>query len=265
MGLWSRAATLFRTKASAAIDRAEDPRELLDYASNQQQELLRKVRLGLVEVSTSKRQLEFQVTRIETRLPRFEDEARRSVAAGRDDLAVLALQRRRNALHQLTELQAQLTEVQEEERRLIATEQNLAARVEEFKSRRHVLAARYSVAEAQVGVSEALSGVSGELADLGMALGRAEEKTQRLQARAAALDELLDPGNLGKSVAGDDDVEQELRRMAAAETIQRELTAIKGELAAPSSARLTVEAPQTEGDSLCGNSPGTTSQLSTSR
>lgn len=42
-----RIATLFRTKANKALDRAEDPREVLDYSYAQQQELLQKVRRGV--------------------------------------------------------------------------------------------------------------------------------------------------------------------------------------------------------------------------
>src|SRR5204863_936347 len=69
MGLWARVAMLFRSKTSAALDRAEDPRETLDYAYAQQQELLRKVREGLIEVSTSKKQLERQTQQIQAKVP----------------------------------------------------------------------------------------------------------------------------------------------------------------------------------------------------
>src|SRR5205807_2281960 len=94
MGLWSRALLLFRSKTTAALDRVEDPRETLDYAYAQQQELLLRVRQGLVEVATSKHQLLNQAQRIEARIPRLEEQARRGLAAGREDLARISLQRR---------------------------------------------------------------------------------------------------------------------------------------------------------------------------
>src|SRR6266542_3898025 len=219
MGLWERVALLFRSKTSAALDRAEDPRETLDYAYTQQQELLRKVREGLIEVATSKRQLQHQTDQLQARMPVFEDQARRALAAGREDLARTALQRRETAAGEISDLQKQVTEVAQEEGKLAQTEQAISARVEEFRSRRKLLAARYTAAEAHVRVTEALTGVSGDLAELGMALGRAEEKTERMQARAAALDSFLDPASL-KLPGGGDDVEHELRTMARERAVE---------------------------------------------
>ena len=47
MGLWSRIRLLFNIKASSALDRAEALPQVLNYAYNQQQEQLRKLRQGL--------------------------------------------------------------------------------------------------------------------------------------------------------------------------------------------------------------------------
>ena len=230
MGLWSRFALLFRSKTTAALDRAEDPRETFDYAYVQQQELLRKVRQGLVEVATSKAQLEHQTRKLQEGIPRMEDQARRAVGAGREDLARIALQRRQTAVAELQDLEGQVAEVAQEQEKLAATEQALGLRIEEFKSRRSVMSARYTAAEAQVRVNEALTGVSGELAELGMALGRAEEKTERMQARAAALDALMDPGALSLPLGGGDKVERELREIASGQAIEDQLAALKLQL-----------------------------------
>ncbi len=231
MGLWSRFTLLFRSKTSAALDRAEDPRETLDYAYTQQQELLRKVREGLIEVATSKGQLAHQTRQLEAKVPQLEDQARRALVAGREDLARLSLQRRETAAAEIGDLQRQITEVAQEEAKLIQAEHALGARIEEFRSRRNVMSARYTAAEAQVRVNEALSGVSGDLAELGMALGRAEEKTERMQARAAALDAFIDPTSFGLP-GGGDEVEHELRKVAHERAVEMQMEALKLELSA---------------------------------
>jgi len=230
--MWSRLKLIFSTKASSAMDRAEDPRQVLDYAYTQQQLLLVKLRQGLVEVATSKQQLERQSKKLASRVPQLEDQAKRALGAGRDDLARIALERKRSAAVELEGLSAQIAEVGAEEKRLAGQERSLQVRIEEFRTHRDVVSARYSAAEAEVKVKEALSGVSGELAELGMAVGRAEEKADRLQSRAKALDSLVDIGAL-EPVGGGDYVENELKRLTSGAEIDDELERLKAEIGAP--------------------------------
>jgi phage shock protein A len=235
MSLWSRIRMLFRVKTSATLDKMEDPRQVLDYAYSEQQELLRKVRAGLVDVATSKRQLEMELDKLHKGLPRAEDMAREALKNEREDLARLALQRKQTAVAEIGSLETQLEEVAEEENRLAVAEQQLSAKVEEFRTTRHASIARYEAAEAQVKVSEALTGVSGELADLSMALGRAEEKTRRMQARASALGSLMEVGSFTLPNSGGDALERELKELSAAKAVDDELEAMRQELEDPPS------------------------------
>ena len=230
MSVWSRIVLVFKAKSRAALDKVEDPREVLGYVDEQQQELLRRVKQGLIEVAISKRQLEQQVKVLDGRIPRLEDQARRALAAGREDLGRLALERKQRALTELEGLEAQVEEVDGEQTRLTMAEQQLAARIEEFRTRRQTLAARYSAAEAQVRVKESLSGVSHDFADLGMALGRAEEKISRMLAHAYAVDALVDSSPLAGPVGDRDMVEVELREVSDREAVEEELAAILEEL-----------------------------------
>ena len=235
MGIWSRVRLLLNTEVSSALDQAEDPRQVLDYAYNQQQQLLITLRRGLVDVATSKQQLEHQARRLETRIPQLDDQARRAVEAGRDDLARVALERKRLALAEMDGLHQQVAEVEADKQRLAGQERALQVRIEQFRTHREVVSARYSAAEAEVRIKESLAGVSGELAELGMAVGRAEEKAERLQARARAIDTLVDLGSL-PAAGGGDFVEVELLRITASQDIDDELTRIKSEVGSTGSA-----------------------------
>ncbi len=53
-GIMKRMTMIFRSKANKALDRAEDPRETLDYSYQRQVELLTKVRRGVADVATSR-------------------------------------------------------------------------------------------------------------------------------------------------------------------------------------------------------------------
>jgi phage shock protein A len=70
------------------------------------------------------------------------------------------------------------------------------------------------------------------MGDVGMAIQRAEDKTEQLRARAGALDELLasgaldDPSGLAK-----DDIQAELDRLSGGSDVELELQRMKAELA----------------------------------
>jgi len=80
-------------------------------------------------------------------VPQLEDQAKRALGAGRDDLARIALERKRSAVAELEGLSAQIAEVGAEEKRLAGQERSLRVRIEEFRTHRDVVSARYTASE----------------------------------------------------------------------------------------------------------------------
>jgi phage shock protein A len=73
------------------------------------------------------------------------------------------------------------------------------------------------------------------MGDVGMAMQRAEDKTQQMQARAGAIDELIASGALddaSQPLGGRDDIQAELDRAGASSDVELELAKLKGELPA---------------------------------
>jgi phage shock protein A len=62
-----------------------------------------------------------------------------------------------------------------------------------------------------------------------MAVQRAEEKTENMKARSAALDELLESGTL-TDLSGGDEIESELAKVKAKSTVEEELAKMKAEM-----------------------------------
>ena len=96
--------------------------------------------------------------------------------------------------------------------------------------------ASYSAAEAETHISEALTGISEEMGDVGMAMQRAQDKSQRL-APASAPDELIDSGALedGTLPAGRDDIQAQLDAATQGHGIWAELARMKARLNASAS------------------------------
>ena len=233
MGIISRMTTLIKAKLNQMLDRAEDPNVTLDYSYQRQLEMLQNVKRGIVEVTTSRRRIELQSARLRDNVAKLDDQARRALAGGREDLARLALQRKQMALQQLEGLDTQIADLVREQDRLTATEQRLTTAVEAFRTRKEVIKAQYSAAEAQVRINESLTGLSEEMADVGLAVQRAEERTEQLRARAAAIDELVEAGTLEDMTIGRADVlERELSEMAISQNVDQELAQLKRQLTA---------------------------------
>ncbi len=70
------------------------------------------------------------------------------------------------------------------------------------------------------------------MGDVGLAVQRAEDKTQSMQARAGAIDELLASGALNDPTGtSTDDIQLELDRMSSTNDVEAQLAAMKGQLA----------------------------------
>jgi phage shock protein A len=231
MGVMKRVTMVFRAKANKALDRMEDPRETLDYSYQQQLELLQRVRRGVADVATSRKRVELQINQLQQQSDKLDRQARDSLAAGREDLAREALTRKSGLQSQLEGLNEQYASLQGEEEKLTQATQRLQTKVDQFRTRKETIKATYTAAEAQTRINEAFTGISEEMGDVGMAIQRAEDKTEQMRARAGAIDELMASGALDDMVSGPrDDIQAELDRMGASHGVDAELERIKAEL-----------------------------------
>src|SRR5579885_797627 len=231
MGLANRFSTLVKQKVNTLLDKYEDPREALDYSYEKQLELLTKLRRSIAEVIASKKRLEMQKQRLMDNIRTLDEQARRAVDAGRDDLAKMALERKNANLAQVQDLDKQITEMQAEQEKLEQTEKDTSTKVEQFRSKKEVIKAKYSAAEGSVKVKESVTGISEHMADVGMAMSRAEDKTEKMQAKSQALDEMMDSGVLTDYTSDKDDIERELEKVSVQGSVDEELAKIKAEQA----------------------------------
>lgn len=230
MGLLNRMGTVVKSKMNKLVDKMEDPRETLDYSYQKQLELLQNVKRGVADVTTSKRRLELQKAKLNQNIDKLSGQARDAVKVGREDLARIALERKNGLISQVQSLDQQIDELNKEQEKLQATERRLSAKVESFRTKKETIKAQYSAAEAQVKITESVTGISEEMADVGLAVQRAEEKTENMKARSAALDELLDEGTLEDFTGREDDIEKELAKISATSNIESELESLKEEI-----------------------------------
>lgn len=229
VGLANRISTLVKQKVNSLLDKYEDPKEALDYSYQKQVETLNKLRRGVAEVITAKKRLEMQKTRLWENVHTLDVQSRSAIDQDREDLAKLALERKNANIMQIQDLDKQITEMQAQQDKLEQTEKSLSAKVEEFRSKKEVIKAQYTAADAQVRIKENVTGISEEMASVGMAMNRAEDKTEKMKAKAQALDEMIDSGVLTDYLSNKDDIESELEKTTIRSSVDEELAKLKAE------------------------------------
>jgi len=235
MGLMSRVSTIFKSKVNAALDAAEDPRQTLDYSYERQMEMLQRVKRSLADAVTSRKQIELQKVRLEADMQKYQGEAEAALKAAREDLARAALERKAAIQTQAHGLDAQIAELKGQENKMEENARRLETKIASFRAEKEVIKAQYTTAQAQVKMGETATGLSEELADVGLAVQRAQDKTERMRARAQAIDELSDEGILSDTLApGQDPIERELLKTQQKTQVDQDLDALRAQIAAGS-------------------------------
>ena len=259
-GLSGRMSTVVKAKISRLLDRAEDPTETIEYSYQKQVEQLQNVKRGIADVVTAKKRLQLQEENLRQQVVKLDTQARKALAAGQEDLARTALERKNVAQTELQSLDQQVTQLEQQQDQLTQSEQRLRAKIEQFRTRKEVIKAQYSAAEAQVRISEAATGVGEEMADVGLAMQRALDKTENMKARASAVQELEAAGTFEDFTAigsGEDDIDRQLKALSSSSEVDDELAKMKAELGTgqPESAgELSAGEPEPAGEVPTGDS-----------
>ena len=237
MSLIRRMSDVVGEKVSAVLSHAEDPNQALDYAYQKQIESLQQVRRSVADVLTSEKRLELQSAQLQQSQVKLQAQAKAALAQGREDLARLALTRAQAAQTQLDGLSQQIDQLKDQEQKLELTAQKLQAKVESFRTQKETIKAQYSAAEASTKIGEAVTGLSEQMADVSLMVDRAQEKTTQMQARAAAIDQLVDTGVLDQIGAGSsDEIDRQLAAAGAHDDVEAQLAAMKQSLSLPAGA-----------------------------
>ncbi len=247
MGFFSRLATFFHIKANAALDKAEEPGQVMDYSYSKQVEQLQQLRRSIADVVTNEKRLEMQQSQLIEKINKLDQQAMQALQANREDLARMALQRKETLLVQINSYEQQLAQLKEQEERLLSMERTISARVEAFRTQKEMVKAQYNAAQAQVKINETITGISEEMSEMNLAMQRAQDKVLTMQARANAMEALIDQGALGEQgmLGSGDTLERELQQISTEQNVEAQLQAMKQrlQLGGPNAQQKQIEGP----------------------
>ena len=249
MGFFSRLATFFRIRANAALDKAEDPGQVLDYSYSKQLEQLQQIRRSVADVVTNEKRLEMQQSQLIEKINRLDQQAMQALQAKREDLARMALQRKETLLVQINSYEQQLAQLIAQEDKLINMERTISARVEAFRTQKEMVKAQYGAAQAQVKINETITGISQEMTEMNLAMQRAQDKVLSMQSRANAMEALFEQGTLGEhgmlGPGSGDTLDRELQKISMDQSVEAQLQAMKQQLqlGGPNAQQRQIEGP----------------------
>jgi phage shock protein A len=234
MGFFSRLANFFRIRANAALDKAEDPGQVMDYSYSKQLEQLQNLKRSIAEVVTNEKRLELQESQVQQQIDRLDQQAMQALQVNREDLARMALQRKETLVQQINSFEQQIAQLRAQEEKLITMERTISARVQAFRTQKEMVKAQYGAAQAQVKINEAVTGISQEMSEMNLAMQRAQDKVLSMQARANAMDTLVEEGTLGDQgllgPGSNDPLERELRQISSQQNVEDQLQAMKQQM-----------------------------------
>jgi phage shock protein A len=249
MGFFSRLATFFRIRANAALDKAEDPGQVLDYSYSKQLEQLQQIRRSIADVVTNEKRLEMQQSQLIEKINKLDQQAMQALQANREDLARMALQRKETLLVQINSYEQQLAQLKAQEEKLINMERTISARVEAFRTQKEMVKAQYGAAQAQVKINETITGISQEMTEMNLAMQRTQDKVLSMQARANAMEALIEQGTLGEQgmlgPGSGDTLDRELQKISTEQNVEAQLQAMKQQLqlGGPNAQQRQIEGP----------------------
>jgi phage shock protein A len=250
MSIFSRIANLFNMKANAALDKMEDPGQVMDYSYSKQLEQLQQLRRSIADVVTNEKRLERMEGQITAQSDRLGQQAMQALQVNREDLARLALQKKETLQTQIVSYRQQIEQLHAQEERLIDMERKISARIESFRTQKEMVKAQYNAAQAQVKINETATGISQEMSEMNQAMQRAQDKVLSMQSRADAMESLIEQGTLEDQglLGSGDSLDRELRQISSQQNVEDQLQAMKQQLqiSGPDASRPEIEGPAQE-------------------
>ncbi|MDI6880283.1 MAG: PspA/IM30 family protein [Desulfitobacteriaceae bacterium] len=232
MSVLSRLKDIFGAKVEKGLNGLENPKEMLDYSLVKMEEGLQALARNIAEFGTAKKRLEFQRSAFEETIRRYDEQAQKALELGQEDLAKEALGRKLETQSRLADVNSKIEQMNAQLDGLAKSQEDLRQKIQNFRIKKEELKALYTASQAQLKVKELLTSAGSEAENIGRTVERAEARIQEMQARAGALDDLVDKGLLTEVLSnGQDDIERKLNRLSSNATVEAELAKLKERVA----------------------------------
>lgn len=232
MGFFDRLKAIVGAKLEKSLDAVEDPKEMLDLSLLKMEDSLRTIAMSAMEVGTAKKKLEIQRDTLTTSILKYEEQAKKALEFGQEELAREALAKKLQASERAEALGVQIAAMDQHLQSIARSREELKYKIESFRAKKEELKAVYDASRAQLKIKQVMTVVGSEAESVGRIIDRAEARIQEMQARVMALDDLIAQGIVPEAFpSATDAIGAELSRLNLTAAVESELARLKADRA----------------------------------
>jgi phage shock protein A len=213
MGVFSRLSDIINSNINSMLDKAEDPEKIARLIIQEMEDCLVEVRSAAARSMADKKEYERDIVQLEQTRLDWTAKAELAVEKGREDLARGALSAKQRAEREIDSRRQALTAIEEVSVRRQDDLEKLQAKLDEAKSKHRALVVRREAAEHRIAMRSRIE--VNKVDEAMRRYGQIERKVDEMEAYADLIN------------VGDRSLEAQFQDLAAEESIENELNAIK--------------------------------------
>ena len=219
MGIFSRTRDIIAANFNELLDQADDPAKMIRMIILEMEETLVEVRASAARTIADQKEMRRQIARLETVQEGWTEKAELALSKEREDLAKAALIERQKAADMADGLREEIRVIDDTLKGYEADIAKLQGKLREARARQNAIAARFESAVTRARARELLNGNRTE--DAFSKFELLERRADFAEGRADAL-----------GMTGPKSLEEEIAELKAAESVDKELEAMKAALKA---------------------------------
>lgn len=198
---FKRIGNVIRGHANEVLEKAEDPKIVIEQAVRDLESQLRKANGAVQEAYTARNITEDKYNRATAEIKQFTEQAKEAAILSKESeneedkenaksISLAFLEKRKVAEMNANIYKEQLESQEESLQKLEEQKSILVTKINEYQAKKNILISKAEIAEATISVNETMSGI--EVGGAIDTIKRAEEKVNELDAKARATTEIQD-------------------------------------------------------------------------
>ncbi len=221
MSIFKRIVTVIKSNINDLIDKAEDPKKMLDQLISDMNSQMVEVKQEVASAIADEKRLQREYEKAKKEAEKWGEKAELAVRKGEDNLAMQALQRQESAESEAEGYEKQWMAQRESVDKLKSALTQLNSKLQEAHRKKNLLIARQKRAEATQKINRTMASLSDTSAFDTFA--RMEEKINQLEAKTEA------EAEINESLEGSS-LESEFKELESSDNLKDRLAALKAKV-----------------------------------